>query len=174
MFSPPNEQKVKGIDNATYYYNTAIAMAKDIRHYRKEKTYPAHLRISFDFTDADMHPIRPNLEAFTGFSVPLDCIAQNIGHKDMETIKTAVEDMLIRLVKSGSIRHLCPEIQGKNQELLTENYEHNSSERFLTVLNSDTKIRYRDEIDRLYQVRGRLSIPVLDVSFENHPNKEKT
>lgn len=170
----PSTQKVEGITNEAYYYNVAVALAKDLRRAKGEFNASSYLRISFDFCDKEMNPVRKNLQAFNTFAVPLNIQPESIHFVDRDIVTEAVLSLLKNLIQSGSINHLVPEIQDVIPKQPNKNDGCNNSECFVKLLHSDGRITYKDEIDRLHQVPIRLSPSSQDKAVEHPKDIEKS
>lgn len=170
----PSTQKINGITNEAYYYNIAIALAKDLRRISEEFNASSYLRISFDFCDKEMNPARENLQTFNTFAVPLNIQPESIHLDDRDIVTEAIFSMLKELIQSGSINHLAPEIQDVIPKQPNKNDGCNNSGHFVKLLHSDGRITYKDEIDRLYQFPARLSLSNQDEAVEHPKDIEKS
>jgi hypothetical protein len=103
------------------------------------KTETIYLRLAFDFTDNHGNTIRENLSYNTALAIPLRVDTKRLGLYEGAIIQNAIGDMIVELIQSGQINHLCPQILGKASKKLDKTTTP-VQEQFLSIVVFDSKI----------------------------------
>jgi hypothetical protein len=121
------------------------------------KTEPIFLRFAFDFTDSKGNTIKHNISHSAAVAIPLDVDAKVLNHYEGAILRSAIGDMIVELIQSGQINHLCPQILDKAPTQLKEN-DSTTHQQLLPVVVFDAQIVDKEQIFQSGLGRGKMKL----------------